>query len=202
MSLSAERRAARSLGAIALALAVLGCLPVTSTSPVGTTKGLGVDRRLTGMWLGSTGNAAPGWFAFVPDDHGGMTAIVIGFPSAKEPSGFYGTYAVQTVSLGKAAYMNAREMMENGKPATGPLAENSMLLLYRFNGKRTLSLYLVDEEAAKQAVRTGKIAGVVQSGQFGDVTLTAKPADLDKFFASDAALKLFAKPFVVLARAK
>jgi hypothetical protein len=194
--------AARSLGAIALVLAVSGCLPVTSTSPVGTTKGLGADRRLAGMWHGSTGNAAPGWFAFVPDDHGGMTAIVTSFPSGNESSGFYGTYAVRTASLGKAAYMNAREVMESGKPATGPLAENSMLLLYRFDGERTLTLYLVDEDAAKQAVGTGKIAGVVQGGQFGDVTLTAKPADLDRFFASDAALKLFTKPFIVLSRAK
>lgn len=190
----------RIIGIIALALGLLGCLPVTSTSPVGTTRGLGIDRRLVGMWEGSTDK--PGWLAFVPDDHGGMTGILIGFPSKKDSSAFYGTYALQTAALGKAEYMNAREMTDNGLVASGPLAKNFMPLLYRFDGERTLTLYLVDDDAAKQVIRAGKIVGVIQNGQFGDVTLTAKPADLDKFFASDAGLKLFTKPFIMLSRAR
>ena len=185
---------------VAVALALAGCLPVTSTSPVGTTKSLGADNRLVGMWQGATDDGAPAWFAFVPGAHGGITAIVIGFPSATDSSGFYGTYSVRTASLGKAAYVNAREVMENGQPVTGPLAEKFMLLLYRFRGPHTLVLYLADEDATKDAVKARKVDGTIEPGKFGDVTLTARPADLDRFFASDAALKLFTKPFVLLSR--
>lgn len=184
----------------ALALALSGCLPVTSTSPVGTTRGLGVDRRLAGMWEGSTDSGTPGWFAFVPDDHGGMTAILIGFPSTKDSDGSFETFFVRTAALGRAEYLNAQELTDNGRAATGPLAKNIMPLLYRFENERRLTLYLMDEEAAKKIVEAGRIAGVVEHEQFGDVTLTANPADLDRFFASATGLALFKKPFVVLTR--
>lgn len=192
----------RIIGIVALALSLAGCLPVTSTSPVGTTKALGADSRLVGMWQGRTDDNAPIWFAFLPDGHGGLTAIAIGIPTAKDESGYYATYSLRTTSLGRAAYMNVRAVTEDGKPASEPPAGRSIIALYRFGVPRSLALYLADENATKDAIKARKIGGTIEPGKFGDVTLTAKPADLDRFFASDAGLKLFAKPFVVLSRAQ
>ena len=37
--------------AIGCSLLLAGCLPVTSTTPVGTTAGLGADEALYGTWI-------------------------------------------------------------------------------------------------------------------------------------------------------
>jgi hypothetical protein len=117
-------------------------------------------------------------------------------------SGDWATYALQTTTLGGYRYINARAILADGKPADGREAANSFPILYRMTGDNTLKLYLVDEDAAKAAISSGKIAGNIQGGNFGDVTLTASPAALDAFFSSDAGRALFTKPLVVLHRVK
>ena len=200
MSANNGRELKRVIFIIALAVALQSCLPVTSKSPVGSTSGFRVDDRLIGMWQGTTSNGQV-FFAFLPDDHRDIMAVMIGFPLSVNSSGFYGSYRIRTATLGKALFIDAHEVSENnGQPPTGSLAENSIPLLYRLDGERKLTLYLLDEKATKEAVKAGKIAGIVESSDYGDVTLTAPQAELDKFFASSAGLALFKQPMVALKR--
>ena len=74
-------------------------------------------------------------------------------------------------------------------------------MLYKFGKPHPLTLYLLDEDKVKEAIKAGKIAGTVEPGDSGDVQITADAAALDAFFATPEAAKLF-KIFVVLKRAE
>jgi hypothetical protein len=75
-----------------------------------------------------------------------------------------------------------------------------MPVLYRISADGSLALYLIDEKAARAAIEKGALAGTVEPGEYGDVTITAGPAALDTFFASAAGRALFMKPIGILQR--
>ncbi len=192
----------RILAILAATLALAACLPVATKSPVGSTAGFKADPALYGMWEGSTGDAdAAVFIAILPNENGDATAVFIDMPVPVK-SGDWGTYALKIAALGPYRYLNARAVLANGKPAEGGESENTFPLLYAVGPNGTLTLYLLDEDAAKAAVKAGKIAGEVASGAYGDVVLTGAPADLDAFFASDAGRALFTKPMIVLHKVK
>ncbi len=188
----------------AAALALAGCLPVTTKTPVGSTAGFKSDPALYGMWEGAPGDShEPGvaYFAILPADEGKATAVFVSMPLPVK-SGDWASYALTTTSLGPYRYINARAVYADGHPAEGSEAQNTFPILYRVGPDGTLTLYLVDEDAAKAAVNAKKIAGQVGSGTYGDVVLTAAPAELDAFFSGNAGRALFTKPLVVLHKVK
>jgi hypothetical protein len=181
------------------------CPPVTSKTPVGTTipgANTAPDPGLTGVWKGrmAVGDTAS-YFTFFPQDDGTISAVVVTPRTAKDKGG-WGAFVLQTVALGPNHYMNTRETIDEGKVATGAMADNTIPVLYRINSDGALVLYIIDETAAKNAIKTGKIAGTVEPGQFGDITLTATPGDLDTYMASPAGRALFVKPLVLLRKVK
>jgi hypothetical protein len=182
-------------------LATAACLPVTSKSPIGTTAGYKADPLLTGLWKVTSKNSW-GWFAFFPQSNG-STQVVMLEPSAPgDKSGWdkggWIVFAVHTATLGADRYMDASETEEDGK-TPGQKLEH-MPVLYRFGADGSLALTLMDEDAAKAAIKAGRIAGQVGPGQFGDLVLTATPAALDAFLESPAGHALFDKPAVILER--
>lgn len=185
-----------------IGIGLAACPPVTSKTPVGTTVTAVRDPALTGLWRGHVGdNAASSYFTFFPQDDGSVHVVVVSPPS-KDDRGGYGMFAIQAARLGKYRYLNARQMFDDGKPATGPMADRTFPVLYHFDDDGALILYIVDETAAKNAVRAGKIAGTIESGDYGDVVLTAAPGALDAFMASPAGRALFTKPVVILRKVK
>lgn len=197
------RRRIWGVGLLLLVAVGLGaCPPVTSKTSVGTTVTATPDPQFTGMWKGKpAGNDQDNYFSFFPQTDGTVTALVLDPPSPKD-SGGWGAFSLQTVTLGPYRFINARETINDGKPATGPMADNIIPLLYRFNGDGALVLYLIDEDAAKAAIKSGKLAGNIEEGQFGDVTITAAPGDLDAYMASPSGRALFVKPFAILRKVK
>lgn len=178
------------------------CPPVTSKTPIGTTVTAASDPALTGVWKGRVSSSdTASYFTFLPQDDGTITAIVITPPTPQDKGG-WGVFALKSVQLGSNHYMNARETIDDGKPASGKMADNVIPILYKVNGDGALVLYIVDEQAAKNAIKSGKLAGTVEEGQFGDVTLTAGPGELDAYMASPAGRALFVKPLVILRRDK
>jgi hypothetical protein len=195
-------RGLRLLVAAGLAAMLTACLPVTTKTPVGTTAGLGADPALIGTWKGhSTGEKGTMYFHFLRAKDGGIDAVLVG-PSTKKDDGGWMVMAMQTAKLGERQFINARAIYDGGKPAEGTMAENTIPLLYSFDAKGVLTLSLMDEDAAKAAVKAGKIAGTVGEGQFGDVTLTADAKALDAFMQSADAAALFVKPFAVLRKTR
>ena len=201
----------RAFAVLAAALTLAACIPVTTKSPVGTAAGLKPDPALYGMWEASFDPAQSGatpedakervFIAILPDKGGDVTAVLADIPSA-EKDGEWSSYVLTTATLGAAHYINARALSTDGTPADGREATSTFPILYRIGGDNTLKLYLVDEDAAKAAVNSGKIAGKIEGGNFGDVMLTATAAQLDAYFASDAGRALFTKPLLVLHRVK
>jgi hypothetical protein len=190
---------ALALGAVLLLTA---CLPVSTKAPVGATAGFKPDDALDGTWKARQPDGkGTMFFHFLKNGDGTMTAIMVG-PATKKDDGGWMVFEVQTATLGERRFMNARETFDAGAPATGDMAVVPFPVLYSFDDKGVLTLYLIDEDAAKAAIAAGKIAGKIESGSYGDVVLTAPSADLDRFMQSPDGLALFPKPFAVLHRVR
>ncbi|HWU25832.1 MAG TPA: hypothetical protein VN154_05460 [Rhizomicrobium sp.] len=187
---------------VAVAVGLAACPPVTSKTPIGSTVKAEADPALTGMWKGRIGNTKIfSYFTFLPQKDGTITALLITPPSAQDEGG-WGAFNLQTVALGSNHFINARETFEDNKTASGAMADNVIPLLYRINGDGAVVVYIVDENAAKTAIRNGKITGTIQEGEFGDIVLTAAPGDLDAYMASPAGRALFVKPLTILRKVK
>ena len=199
--------AVRFAVALAVSLLVTACLPVTSTSPVGTTVGFTADPALSGLWRGQV-HQPEGWvyITFFPQTDNTTTAVLISPPDAsrKDDSaqGDWSVYSLQTAALGPYRYMNAKEISNNGKAPDEAQAGKTFPLLYRVNSDGALVIYLLDEKAAAVAIKSGALAGTVGQGSFGDITLTADPAALDAFMATPAGRALFVKPLILLKKVK
>ncbi len=187
---------------LAATLLAAACLPVTTTVPVGSTAGFKADPALFGLWKGMDSDKdAPGYFVFLKNDDGSMTALMITPPKGTD-GGEWESFALQTAMLGANRFINATEAFEKGKAADGPLAQTRFPLLYRFQKNGKLALYLVDEKLAAAAINAGKIKGTVEPGDTGDVHITADAAALDAFMQSKDGLALFNKPLIVLSKMK
>ena len=191
---------------LAAALALSACLPVTTKSPLGSTAGLKADPALYGMWEAKPESDPDHakhivFLAILPGDDGAATAVFFDLPQPLK-SADWAHYAITTTALGPYRYINARAVTTDGHPADDAEAQTTFPLLYRFDASDKLTLYLIDEDAAKAAVNDGKIAGTVARESYGDVVLTAAPAALDAYFASGAGRALFTKPLLVMRRVK
>jgi len=185
-----------------MGIGLCACPPVTSKTPVGTTVKAVRDPALAGVWRGKVADGdAVSYFTFLPQNDETYSAVLV-TPSSPKDNGGFGVFSVDTVALGRLHFINARELMDDDKPAKGTMADNTIPLLYKLEGDNTLVLYMMDEDAAHAAIKAGKIKGTVEEGQFGDVTLTASPVELDAYMASPAARALFTKPLVVLKKVK
>jgi hypothetical protein len=192
--------------AIACTLLLAGCLPVTSKTPVGTTAGLGTDPALYGTWIGHSedqpdkGRTDKGvvYFHFLQGKDGALSVLWVAANGLADDS--WESFSASTAKLGANRYMNAAMTSENGKPTDDQLKNANIPLRYTLKGKK-LTLYLLDEDKVKAAIKAGKIAGTIEPGDSGDVKITADAAALDAFFATPQAAKLF-KVFVVLKKAE
>jgi len=186
---------------LACAVLLAGCLPVTTKTPVGTTAGLGADPALFGTWVGhsedaSAKNPPPIYFHFMLGKDGTMTAAYLIATGTNDDEWL--AFALHTATLGGNRYIDALNTLDNGKPVEGDLKTLNIPLLYTLKGK-TLTLYLLDEDKARAAVKSGAIAGTVGAGDSGDVVITADAKALDAFMAKPETAKLF-KVLIVLKR--
>jgi hypothetical protein len=185
------------------ALFVAACLPVTTRNPVGSTAGFKPDPALIGLWKGhgedEDKDDQDGYFYFLRNEDGSITAILI---TPGKDTDDWGTFTLETATLGPNHLMNVREGLKNGKPNDEELAKANIPMLYRIERDGTLTLALLDDEAAAAAVRAGKIPGTIEPGTSGDVHITAEPAAQDAFFATKEGAALFSKKLVTLTRVK
>ena len=183
------------------ALFVAACLPVTTTNPVGSTVGFKADPALIGLWKGhgedEDKDDQDGYFYFLRNEDGSITAILI---TPGKDADDWGTFELQTATLGANHLMNVREGLKNGKPNDEELAKANIPMLYRLERDGKLTLALLDDEAAAAAVKAGKIQGTIEPGTSGDVHITAEPAAQDAFFATKEGAALFGKKLVTLTR--
>jgi hypothetical protein len=190
----------RIAAALACAVLLAGCLPVTSKTPIGTTVGLGTDTAVIGTWKGRGVDAEPdkkdAFLHFMLGKDGSMTAALI-FATGTSDDGWT-IFNARAATLGKNKILNVVETFDKDAPAEGGLKNASIPVLYVVKG-RTLTLYLLDEDKTKEAIKAGKLKGTVEDGTAGDVTITSDAAELDAFMATPEAVGLF-KPLMVMKR--
>jgi len=169
-----------------------GCLPVTSSSPLGTTVAATGDPQLAGMWKGKLGTSAGvAYVVFYPGKDGVQKIVMLAPPTADDEGGWM-VFEARAAKLGANTYLDARELEDNGRQPEAKLGH--VPVLYKANGDGFLALYLIDEPAARAAIARRALAGTVEPGEYGDVTITADPAALDAFFSGSAGRALFDKP--------
>lgn len=141
------------LFAVALvALGLSACLPVTSKTAPGESVGFKNDPALSGTWEGKADpdSADVTFFHFIPRDDGTITFLGVSTPQ-KDTSGGWGLYTLTTATLGGHRYINAREIMDDGKEASPDDRKKNIPLLYTIDGD-TLTLYLLDEDLTQKAI--------------------------------------------------
>lgn len=184
---------------VAASLMLAGCLPVTSKTPVGSTAALGTDKALIGTWKGRSPDSEQKDDAFVhfmQAKDGGMTIALI-FAKGTSDDGWT-IFNAKAATLGKNKYLNAVETFDKDAPTSDRLQNANIPLLYTIKG-RTLTIYLLDEDKTKAAIKAGKLKGLITNGDAGDVTLTSEAGELDAYFARPEAAELF-KALLVLKR--
>jgi hypothetical protein len=182
---------------LVLALVLAGCLPVTGSTPVGTTVGLGHDPALYGSWRGHTPGdpaAKDGFVHFLAEKDSTMTAVLALADGGRDDG--WTVFRITTATLGGHHLMNAGMLFDKGAPAEGKMRFANVILLYTVEGK-TLTLSLLDEDKTKAAVQAGALKGTVGQGRNGDVILTGSAGEIDAYFAKPEAAALF-KPMLVM----
>ena len=183
----------RLAAAAAFLLLLTGCLPVTSSSPVGTTAGLAADPALFGSWkvvgVPDQKEAPPVYLHFLKNKDGKMVALYVGASGkADGKDDGWMAFDCSTAVLGANRYLNATAT--TGSDEDDGLKGRNIPFLYTLMGK-TLTILWIDDEKAEAAIKAGEIEGKIEGDKFTDVTLTAALPALDAFFAKPEAAKLF-----------
>lgn len=187
----------RSVVALIAAVMLAGCLPVTSNTPVGTTTGLGADPALFGTWKGKNPDdkqQRDASFHFMLAKDGGFDIVVAMAEGGRDDG--WTAFTAHTAMLGQNRILNVVMTYDKNEPVTGGLKNANIPLLYVRKG-RTLTLYLLDEDATKAAIRAGTLKGTISEGANGDAVITADAVDLDAFMAKPEAKKLFKRTLVL-----
>lgn len=170
-------------------LIAAGCLPVITTTPIGTTQAQSPDKALYGTWIGRIPDQAQDlYFHFMAAKDGGMTVAMISAAGGEDDG--WSVLRAQSASLGANRFLNAEMMFDRDAPVEGRLKGALVPVLYLLKG-RTLKLYLIDEDKAKAAIQSGALAGKVEDGAAGDITITADAQTLDEFMTQPQATGLF-----------
>src|SRR5438105_9737348 len=86
------------------------CLPVSSSSPLGTTVSPTPAPLLTGMWKGRLGTSASAAYIAIYPAHGGMRKIVVFAPPTPNDEGGSMVLEARAAMLGGNTYLDAREI--------------------------------------------------------------------------------------------
>lgn len=181
------------------AFLIAACYPVTTANPVGTTAGFSADPDLAGLWRAEMAHSGDEvvYFHFLPMEDGSFKVVIVS--GGEKLGGEWSVARVTASSLGDHHFLNAELVFSNGKRETDT-AHGTVPLLYRSEADGRVSLFLMSEDATKEAIQRGDIAGAIEPGDFGDVKLTTEPDDLDAFMGSDAGAGLFTQKFATLTK--
>lgn len=135
------------------------------------------------------------YFHFLPMQDGSFKVVIVS--SGEKPGGEWDVAHATAANVGEHRFLNAELVFSNGKRESDS-THGTVPLLYHVEEDGRVDLFLMSEESAKSAIRNGAIAGTIEPGDLGDVSITAKAHDLDKFLASDEGAALFTEKFATL----
>jgi hypothetical protein len=180
------------------ALFAAGCGSVTTKYPIGSTTGLVPDTALVGTWRGQIDDSkpqSPPFFLHFIKTHGPMLAVWVAPRVNDKGEGGVILFQITTGRTGDNRFINSKEL-KMGAPH-GVEGKGTFPSLYQFDGNDLL-LYKLDKQKTAEAIRSGKIAGIItQHGSpnslsnYEDVQITAEPVALDAFMATSEGKSLF-----------
>jgi hypothetical protein len=179
-----------------LALVLVGALSACASTkfPIGIAGGAQSDARLVGTWQAvdtdDHGKQTIWIFAFAKPDSGDLDGLFVTPPGGRDKPG-WGSVIVVVGKIGERGFLNARALMENGKPTHSDPPDSYAAFTYRLEGDR-LTLHALDYDRVRAAIGRHDIAG-------DDANITADSAALDRYVAAhpDA---LFSERKIVLNR--
>lgn len=184
--------------AVLAVFALAACFPPTTSRPVGSTVGFKTDPSLEGLW--QTQRDADGrvlYYHLLDTKNGTMFAVLV--PNHGGDSNEV-MLRLKVARFGNFGFLNVRWMMDSKHELPGQ-SPGYIPVLYRFDAKDKLEIFIPDDGATSAAIDAHKIAGTLDNGTTDHSTLiTADGPALDKFFRSPAGLALYKKPFAVLTR--
>jgi len=171
-----------------------------TTQPVGGLNAR-IDRSFLGTWNAKMAQADPGQqdAVFYFRMKRGKLTVLITQPKAKNHDDDVGA-ELTAATVGGNRFFNARLVATNNHQDDSGQPPGTIPVLRKFDDRRHVTFYLMDEDATKAAIKAGKIKGVVEPGQFGDATITADAGTLNAFMSSPAGLALFTEKLATLAR--
>ena len=184
----------RPLFAVLAALSLCACVAVKE--PVGTSVGYANDPALEGLWTGKPGkDKPPGYYHVILNDDATMTVVGVA-PRSGDDKASWGTLALTTAKLGPNRYMNLRETSEDGAPPKDMHAPDESIPLYYTVDGDTLTVFSLDEDKVKAAIRSGRVEGTITVNKVGpasydSVAITADGPHLDALLAARDAPALF-----------
>ncbi len=189
----------RTVAAICGILLAAACYPVTTSAPVGTSVGFSADPVLAGLWRAEMAHSKDEvvYFHFLPMEDGSFKVVIVS--GGEKLNGEWSVVRVTAASLGASHFLNAEMVFNNGKREKDA-SHGTVPLLYHAEPDGSVNLFLISEDKAKEAIQSGEVAGTIEPGDIGDVTLTAEPDDLDKFFATEDGAALFTEKFATLTK--
>lgn len=174
--------------AVLAALAVAACVPISSR-PLSDPAAARVDRRLEGGWrlISSSGPWVHVYFSRHAANEGMMRVIVM------EPRRD-GTLTVDSYT-GFATHLRGGDFLNISYSEDQGRRRGYVFVRYRVLPDKRLEIALPDESRLKAAVAQGHITGAVEPRASGsEVTLTAKPRELEEFLTSKKGAAVFQAP--------
>lgn len=142
--------------------------------------------------------ARPAYFHFLPMLDGTITVVMV--QGGTKPDGDWMVASITTAAPGGDHIMNATMRFSEKGEDKDDAAHGTIPLLYRTEGVNKIGMFMLNEDATKAAIKSGRIAGTVEPGSMGDASITAPPGALDKFFASKEGVALFKDRFATLTK--
>lgn len=173
----------RALALVALSM-LAACTTVSTQNPIGISHGVVTDNRLVGSWklVPKDTNDDKEYVFVMPRKEGGLQAIVVMTASDPNDSGWF-TLNLVVGRAGDHALINMQPILENGEPIKDP-PDGYLPMLYRFQADGRIQLFYSSDDAMKEAIQNGSIAGTIEKN--GNVRITADPQALDAFYADKA----------------
>ena len=195
----------RAIAVTALSM-LAACTTVTTDNPIGVSAGAGNDMRLLGGWKAvqfgkdvatpSKNNEAAYAF-FMPKKDGELQAIVA-MTSTDPDDNDWMTFDILTGQAGDHAVMSVRRALDNGE-AVKDQPPGYQPVLYRLGADGNLSLFMISDDAVRNAIQTGRIAGEMENN---NIRITSDSQTLDSFVSEAGPMLFEPEPLVVFERLK
>ena len=170
-----------------------GCVP-ESKNPIASPSQSFLDQRLEGDWQAREDGGSPAFYHF-----GHKKSIpwmrIVGVERTLPQGVSVSTWDALSTRIGSHTYLSFRGLSEDGKSVQA----SYNFARYDFDWLGRLRIHLIDESAVIDAVRAGKLRGIVKGkGYSQSVKLTDTSARISAFIATSDPKKLFdGKPMVL-----